>query len=227
VNSLTDLGRALRRERERVYCGDGSGDPRADKLEIIDQLEQAAVRAIYTENSHGGEARQVVAEVAKALGVDIDEGPGHRWDADHMQRVVSAAESLVTERDDLRKEFHAQAELLSQAREQRNVWKESFERTDVEIVQPLRRELREEREKNAALIAEARSARAALRREPARMVIHTTAAEQRDWKSSDFVTADVFAKIAATAPVGSFVDELKSVIVSQAREIARLKGESE
>nr|WSW58487.1 hypothetical protein OG513_07765 [Streptomyces sp. NBC_00998] len=216
MNGLTDISRALRCARERVHYGDGSGDHRADTLEIIDQLEQAAVRAIYAENSHGGEARQVVADVAKALGVDIDEGPGHRWDPDHMRRVVPAAESLKQWRDDVR-----------QAREQRDAWKEAMEQMDAKIVQPLRRELREEREKNAALVAEARAARAALRREPARMVIHTTAAEQRDWESSDLVTADVLAKIGATAPVGSLVDELKGVIVSQAREIARLKGESE
>ncbi|MCY0926231.1 hypothetical protein OTB20_08430 [Streptomyces sp. H27-H1] len=85
----------------------------------------------------------------------------------------------------------------------------------------------EAREKSANLASELCAARAALRREPAHMVIHTTAAEKTDWLSGDVVTADVLGKIAATAPVGSLVDDLKNVIVSQAREIARLKGESE
>jgi FtsZ-binding cell division protein ZapB len=194
---------------------------------MLDAADQDHMRRIRAENTRGGYARGVVAAVASALDVDIDEGPGHRWDLDHMQRVVPAAESLAQERDDVRGEFAGLSELLSQARDQRNVWKESFETLEERLVQPLRRELREEREKNAALGAEARAARAALRREPPRMVIHTTAAERRDWESSDLVTADVLAKIAATAPVGSLVDDLKNVIVSQAREIARLKGETE
>lgn len=61
---------------------------------------------------------------------------------------------------------------------------------------------------------------------PARMVIHTTAEEKAVWTDTDMATADVLDRIAATATVGSLVDDLKNTIVSQAREIARLKGES-
>ncbi|WP_199881676.1 hypothetical protein [Streptomyces sp. CB03911] len=51
--------------------------------------------ALYAENESGGEARGVVADVARVLGVDIDAGPGHRWDLDHMSRVVEAARALT------------------------------------------------------------------------------------------------------------------------------------
>ncbi|GAB7187135.1 hypothetical protein ATKI12_6966 [Kitasatospora sp. Ki12] len=56
--------------------------------------------AIYAENARGGEARGVVAEVARVLGVDIDTGPGHRWDLDHMRRVVDAAKALTAQTDE-------------------------------------------------------------------------------------------------------------------------------
>jgi hypothetical protein len=54
-------------------------------------------------------------------------------------------------------------------------------------------------------------------------IIHT---EPHDWTDTDKVTEEEAAHISATAPVGSLVDDLKNTIVSQAREIARLKGES-
>ncbi|MFD9442142.1 hypothetical protein [Streptomyces sp. NPDC060001] len=50
---------------------------------------------------------------------------------------------------------------------------------------------------------------------------------KRDWKDTDLATHEELADIAATAPVGSLVDDLKNTIVSQAREIARLKGHGE
>ncbi|MET9959317.1 hypothetical protein ABZ128_09545 [Streptomyces sp. NPDC006326] len=146
---------------------------------------------------------------------------------DQTAKCRHTVAELRRERDEAKRSTADLSRRLREALDQRNVWKESFARTDEDVVQPLRRELREAREKNAALVAEVRAARAAIRREPARMVIHTTADEKRDWVSSDLVTADVLAKIGATAPVGSLVDDLKNVIVSQAREIARLKGESE
>ncbi|MEV6684437.1 hypothetical protein AB0N28_03680 [Streptomyces sp. NPDC051130] len=177
---------------------------------MLDAADEEHMRRIRVENERGGEAREVVAAVARALDVDIDKGPGHRWDLDHMRRVVAAAESLVQERDDLHQEFHAQAELLRQARDQRNVWKESFEKVDAQLVQPLRRELREERDKNEALSAEKRAARAADGR---RTVLHPV--------------FGVETRFYPDAPDTAYVDELHAVIVSQAREIARLKGESE
>jgi len=50
--------------------------------------------------------------------------------------------------------------------------------------------------------------------------------EPRVYTDTDMVTEEEAAHIVATAPVGSLVDDLKNTIVSQAREIARLKGES-
>jgi chromosome segregation ATPase len=231
-------------------------------VSMLDAADEEHIRRIRAENERGGEARRVVADVARALDVDIDAGPGHRWDADHMQRVVMEAKQLRVDRegwhralndhdaelsklrdllrsekaradaavareeaaDEVTEQFEAERD---EAREQRDAWKAATEALDERTARPLRKELAEERENSAALAAELWATRAALRREPARMVIHTTAAEERDWKSSDLVTADVLAKIGATAPVGSLVDELKNTIVSQAREIARLKGEGE
>jgi hypothetical protein len=82
--------------------------------QAIDRLEVAALAAAHQENEAGGQARQVVADVARVLGVDIDEGPGHRWDPEHMGRVVAGAADICEERDDLR-------ELVAQLAEQRDL----------------------------------------------------------------------------------------------------------
>ncbi|MEU8840247.1 hypothetical protein AB0D97_14100 [Streptomyces roseus] len=186
----------------------------------IDQLEEAATAAVYAENERGAEARRVVADVARALGVDIDEGPGHRWDVSHMHRVVLAAESLQEERNDLREAFDKHAEDLRQAREQRDAWKEAMEQMQAKHVLPLQRELREEREKNAALIAERRAAQAAAPR-----LMWTSTAEEHTLTDEELQR--LAESMAMRAPLDSLVSDLKNVIISQAREIARLKGESE
>ncbi|WP_405620263.1 hypothetical protein [Streptomyces sp. NBC_00076] len=92
----------------------------------VDRLQLAAEVAVYRENEQGGHARQVVAKVARVLGVDIDEGPGHRWDPDHMARVVAVADQIRDERDE--------------AREQAELWKSLAQRQD--NTAPVRRALR-------------------------------------------------------------------------------------
>ncbi|WP_280888181.1 hypothetical protein [Streptomyces sp. LBL] len=99
----------------------------------IDRLEVAALAAVHRENESGGQARQVVADVARVLGVDIDEGPGNRWDPEHMARVIAVAEQVRDERDG--------------AAEQAKLWKSLAERQD--NTAPIRRDLREaERERD-------------------------------------------------------------------------------
>jgi hypothetical protein len=58
----------------------------------------AAWKSAHAQNEEGAKARSVVAAVARILGVDIDEGDGHRWDEDHMRRVVDAAQRFADER---------------------------------------------------------------------------------------------------------------------------------
>lgn len=70
--------------------------------DTVDRLWLAAQGAVRAENSRGGEARGVVADTAHALGVNIDEGDGHRWDRYHMGRVVVAARKLRDELENLR-----------------------------------------------------------------------------------------------------------------------------
>ncbi|MFI8084351.1 hypothetical protein ACIF6L_26555 [Kitasatospora sp. NPDC086009] len=64
---------------------------------IRDEAAEAKWDAVNAENERGGQAREIVAQVASILGVDIDSGPGHRWDEDHMARVVDAARALSAE----------------------------------------------------------------------------------------------------------------------------------
>lgn len=63
---------------------------------LNDALE--AVRAaVYAENARGGEARMVVFDVARILGVDLfrDVRGGDLWSPENMARVVTAAERWV------------------------------------------------------------------------------------------------------------------------------------
>ncbi|WP_030962664.1 hypothetical protein [Streptomyces sp. NRRL S-378] len=232
---------------------------------MIGGLEHAALGEVYAENSRGGEARSVVDAVARTLDVDIDAGPGHRWDADHMRRVTDAVTAMVRDRDYLAGTCSSLRDLLrkekeradaaiareeaadeaaeqfeaerDEAREQRDAWKTALEQMEAKRVLPLQRELREEREKNAELIAENRTARAAARR----VVFHTTAADERRvapgvvWRTltteehthTDEELQRLAESVAMRALLDSLVSDLKNTIVSQAREIARLKGESE
>ncbi|MER7922164.1 hypothetical protein ABTY96_03335 [Streptomyces sp. NPDC096057] len=103
-------------------------------LALIDRLEVAAIAAVDRENTHGGHARQVVANVARVLGVDLDEGDGHRWDPDHMARVVKVADQIRDDRD------HWQQEAENRSRET-ELWKSLAERQD--NTAPIRRQLDE------------------------------------------------------------------------------------
>lgn len=165
ASALSDVRRAVRIEHAKYP------DEAREFHTSIDTLEKVAEAAVYQENGSGGDARSIVAEVARVLGVDLDEGPGHRWDREHMARVVRVADDIRDERDDLR-------ERVEQLTEERD-------RMTAQCDEAIRR---------AALVDAVR---------PIRMEVPT----------------ELFMKP---------VDEgLKDVIVSQAREIARLKGESE
>ncbi|WP_228973414.1 hypothetical protein [Streptomyces sp. DH12] len=171
VNALSGVHRAARVEHAKYP------DEAREFHKSIDALERVAVSAVYEENESGGHARQVVADVARVLGVDLDEGPGRRWDPDHMARVVGSAKATCDERDDLR--------------EQVALWKTLAERQD--NTAPLRREL---------------------------LLVKS---ERDELKGRlDYLKYQVDA-----LPTSDGADELRAVIVSQAREIARLKGESE
>ncbi|WP_329168316.1 hypothetical protein OG709_29930 [Streptomyces sp. NBC_01267] len=147
---------------------------------LLGKLQRAALDVAFAEKARGGEARQVVTDVARILGTDINSGPGHRWDADHMRRVVSAAEEL--------KGRAAAA----------NEWKALAEKHDGSNG-PLRADLRRTSSELSYAQSDLRSAQAA--------AVRLREALEARVDDSD-------------------VDELKATIVSQAREIARLKGES-
>ncbi|WP_432157777.1 MULTISPECIES: hypothetical protein [unclassified Streptomyces] len=171
---------AFERAKRRYASGPGSYSPlEAEALGVVAGLEKVALEAVYAENESGGHARKVVADVAHVLGVDIDEGDGHRWDPDHMARVVAVADKIRDERDE--------------AREQAELWRKLAERQD--DTAPIRRELR---------IAERE-------REELKRRLEYAQYQVRALSESDTDNAD----------------ELKAVIISQAREITRLKGESE
>ncbi|MET7939652.1 hypothetical protein [Streptomyces sp. NPDC005302] len=101
-------------------------------IDLTRRLEDASFAALYAENARGGEARQVVAEVAKALSVDSDEGPGHRWDVVNMRRTVDRAQALADDRDRWQQEAENQAK-------ETELWRTLSQRQD--NTAPLRIEL--------------------------------------------------------------------------------------
>lgn len=119
---------------------------------MLDAADEAHIKRLHEENEIGGQARQVVSDVAVALGVVLgDTGPRMSvWDPANMQRVVAAAKALKAERDGYKTAYESK---------------------------------------------------------PASMRLEGPGAE---W----------------LADLPHLVDDLKNTIVSQAREIARLKGES-
>jgi hypothetical protein len=137
--------------------------------ELLYTLQRVALDVVYAENARGGEARGVVADVARILGTDIDAGPGHRWDADHMRRVVTSAQAMKAERNIAIRDCEDHREYAR----------------------------RMEQERDALREAHAKAAGDA-------------AYWRHSWEQDK----------------GPDVDDLKATIVSQAREIARLKGES-
>jgi hypothetical protein len=136
---------------------------------VTSSVEEAHETRLYEENARGGEARGVVADVARILGTDIDAGMGHRWDADHMQRVVTSAQAMKAERNIAIRDCEDHREYARRMEQERD-------------------ELREAHEKAAG----------------------DAAYWRHSWEEDK----------------GPDVDDLRATIVSQAREIARLKGES-
>jgi hypothetical protein len=187
---------AFERAKRRYASGTGPYSPLEEEaLGVVAGLEKAALDAVYAENESGGHARRVVADVARVLGVDIDEGPGHRWDEDHMRRVVRVADDIREERDDLQERVAQLTDERDEAKEQADLWRKLAERQD--NTAPIRREL-------------------------------SDMTRERDLWRSRFEGAQHNAEYVRdqyTHP--DEADELRAVIVSQAREIARLKGESE
>ncbi|MGW1547509.1 hypothetical protein [Streptomyces sp. NPDC002346] len=101
--------------------------------------------------------------------------------------------------DELEKQLNEAREAVARLRDERDEWQEKAD----------------EWQEKAEELSDAKP----------RAVWHITAGA-RDWTSEDLVTAELREVITLAAPVGSLVDDLKAAIVSQAREIARLKGES-
>lgn len=90
----------------------------------LDQLKAAAAArparpcseggfcdAVYRENNIGGQARHIVALLAKVVGIELSSATvrpldGNVWSPANMMRVVEATQQLVGEHEVLRKELH-------------------------------------------------------------------------------------------------------------------------
>lgn len=179
--------------------------------ELFRKLQTVAVDAVYEENECGAEARQVVADVARILGTDIDAGPGHRWDADHMQRVVSAAESL--------KSSFASSKAAHEA-----VWKLHQQRAG--RIFGLQVEKADLRERAETAEQERDNYKRAYELKPAAMHLEGPGADKMLDAMFRETTVAYRANRERLEELARDVDDLKATIVSQAREIARLKRES-
>jgi hypothetical protein len=194
---------------------------------MLDHLEKSAMDVLYAENELGGEARSVVARVARTLGVDPDDGPGRRWDRENMEIVIPAAAALKKERDD--------------ALAARDAWKELAERADERLapatteLRRVKRELRDARAKThhveadlvlaTRTVRDLRAARAPGDGSGGRFSITLPATDSPKAyvtiSGGDGTAPQMWAGVAQDE-----VDELKATVVRQANEITALKGES-
>ncbi|NYE44216.1 hypothetical protein [Streptomyces fulvorobeus] len=203
---------------------------------MLDAIDEAHIKRLNEENERGGEAREVVASVARTLDVVLgDTGIGQSmWDPANMRRVVCAAEALrndlakanesvdevcekyltlVEERDELRAKHDTTCDLLRHEYERANAAIEREETADeaaAEIGQ-YARQLERERD----------NYKRAYEAKPARMVVNHPPIQAQNRPD-----AALWPLLTGTRKVVDDVDDLKATIVSQAREIARLKGES-
>ncbi|MFJ6237952.1 hypothetical protein ACIQH0_28180 [Streptomyces griseus] len=192
---------------------------------ILDAADEAHIKRLYEENEIGGQARQVVGDVAVALGVVLgDTGPRMSvWDPANMRRVVVAARALKDERDEYHKAAEeADAKLRKieygcETPESHNYGCPCIDRPieflrAAATVDPGSRALREElaalREAYEKARADAEHCKAACEFKPISVELNGPL-----WPF-------------LAGPDTTETDELRATIVSQAREIARLKGES-
>ncbi|MGP3750878.1 hypothetical protein [Streptomyces sp. IBSNAI001] len=198
--------------------------PAAAVVGMLDAADEAHIKRLNEENERGGEARQVVADVARTLGVVLaDTGVGQlMWDPANMRRVVRAAQVLSDDRShweaeagNLREEVEKLRDLLRIECERANAAIDREETAEKAIAE-LRdyvRQLGQERDnykrayesKPASMRLEGPEAERLI--EAMQQPVHHTKVIFRDSPALD-------------------VDDLKATIISQAREIARLKGES-
>jgi septal ring factor EnvC (AmiA/AmiB activator) len=146
--------------------------------------------------------------VSGKVRIELPDGVLPEFKGDHGRLVV------IVGRDD----FEELAKAIRDGDEEKAMLRTELRDLHTQFEQTVRDFQRTGQERDA--LEEERDALRRLRQvEPARMVIHTTAAdESRKWAPSHDHLAAV---------ERDDIDELKAVIVSQAREIARLKGESE
>lgn len=106
ASSLGMLSRAFAEARKPLLDMHGDQMSAYRVIDLTRVLERAATDAVYAENAVGGEARGVVLNAAKELGVVLrDVGPcGSIWDEANMRRVVAGAKAVVDERNKLRDE---------------------------------------------------------------------------------------------------------------------------
>ncbi|MEU3986088.1 hypothetical protein AB0F77_39530 [Streptomyces sp. NPDC026672] len=140
-----------------------------------------------------------------------------------LKRSLDDALSIIERLSDDRDHWQQAAENHSKAAD---LWKSLAERQDNTV--PLRIKLDAVERERDEWKARAELGERTLAKYPIRVM---TAGQEvhydHVWTDTDRASADVLEAVAATAPVGSLVSDLKNTIVSQAREIVRLKGESE
>lgn len=216
---------------------------KASVVAMLDAADEAHRVRLYEENAVGGKAREEAAKLRtelEELQAKHDELRGYAarmeserddWKArsdgfsDELSRQVHIR---TRQTDDLRLSFNVERKALKEACdkavEQRNAWKDAMEAMDEKHVRPLRQELAELKAAHEECRAQRRAARGAA----GRTVFHLEAGVSPFVPTLPFTLGRQHIPVnAPDAESDATVDELRAVVVSQAREIAKLKGESE
>lgn len=81
----------------------------ADVVREVELCRAGHCEAAYKQNSQGGEAREIVAQIAKVVGVQLSSAfirplDGNVWSPRNMARVLTGVQELVSENQVLRQE---------------------------------------------------------------------------------------------------------------------------
>jgi hypothetical protein len=107
-----DYLKAAEIERQEAEPAPKVGGLAGDLADIVREVELCRAGhcdAAYRQNEQGGEARDVVARIAKAVGVELSSAfirplDGNVWSPRNMARVLEGVQQLVNENQVLRQE---------------------------------------------------------------------------------------------------------------------------
>jgi hypothetical protein len=177
----------------------------------------------HAQNDEGGYARDIVADVADLVGVDLCDVPGSKWDPSNMARVVDAVKALTEQLREVTEERDRAGRRVAWLTRRLKVTPSPFA-VDAARLREERDEARAARDTWKALAERNDVGSSRHQMEIRRLRLELDAADNRiRLLTSNLDTA----RRTRDDEASEEADALRATIVRQAQEITELKGESE